>query len=51
MKREDALVDLRTTLDWVKDEVKTIDGEVDPELEAAAIVRPWMRDRPSFSTK
>ena len=47
MKREEALVDLRTTLEWVKDEVKVIDVEVDPELEAAAICKA-LDEGPAF---
>ena len=43
MKREEALVDVRTTLEWVKDQVKLIDGEVDPEVEAAAICKAHNR--------
>ena len=30
LTREEALVDLRTTLDWLGDDVQYIDGEVDP---------------------
>ena len=37
MKREEQLVSLRGTLDWLKSEVKELKGEVDPILEISAI--------------
>jgi 4-hydroxy-3-polyprenylbenzoate decarboxylase len=39
MKRTDALVSLRQTLDWLGNDVKTIRGEVDPVIEATAIMK------------
>lgn len=47
MKREEALTDMRSTLEWFKDEVKVIEGEVDPELEPAAVCKA-LDEGPAF---
>ena len=39
LTREEALVDLRTTLDWLGDDVQYIDGEVDPLVEMCTITK------------
>ena len=47
MTREEQIINLRSTLDWLKDEVKVIKGEVDPVLEVAAISKAF-DDGPVF---
>jgi UbiD family decarboxylase len=45
--REDALKNLRSTLDWLGDDVRYLDAEVDPLLEATAINKAF-DDGPVF---
>ena len=45
--REAALKDLRSTLDWLGDEVRYLEPEVDPILEATAINKAF-DDGPTF---
>ena len=47
MTREEQIVSLRGALDWLKDEVKVIQAEVDPVLEAGAIHKAF-DDGPVF---
>ena len=47
MTREEALKSLRSTLDWLGDEVKTVTAPVDPVLEATAIHKAF-DDGPAF---
>jgi 4-hydroxy-3-polyprenylbenzoate decarboxylase len=47
MTREKQIISLRSALDWLKDELKVIKGEVDPVLEAAAISKAF-DDGPVF---
>ena len=48
--REDALKDLRSTLNWLGDDVRYLDAEVDPVLEATAINKAF-DDGPVFVAK
>ena len=48
--REDALKDLRSTLNWLEDDVRYLDAEVDPVLEATAINKAF-DDGPVFVAK
>lgn len=41
MKREEQIVDLRKTLEWLKDDVKVIEADVDPVLEAGALYKAF----------
>jgi 3-polyprenyl-4-hydroxybenzoate decarboxylase len=45
--REAALKELRSTLDWLGDDVRYLDAEVDPVLEATAINKAF-DDGPAF---
>ncbi len=45
--RKEALASLRATLEWLGDDVKTIDAPVDPDLEATAINKAF-DDGPAF---
>ena len=45
--REEQLVSLRGTLEWLKDEVKVLEAEVDPVIEATAINKA-LDDGPVF---
>lgn len=47
MKREEQIVSLRRTLEWLKDEVKVLKAEVDPVLEVGAISKAF-DDGPVF---
>jgi 3-polyprenyl-4-hydroxybenzoate decarboxylase len=47
MKREEQILSLRGTLEWLKEEVKVVTAEVDPVLEAAAISKAF-DDGPVF---
>ena len=47
MDREQAITSLRSTLEWLKDEVRVLDAEVDPVLEATAINKAF-DDGPVF---
>ena len=47
MTREDQIVSLRGTLEWLGNEVKVIEAEVDPVLEAGAIHKAF-DDGPAF---
>ncbi len=40
MTREEQITSLRGTLEWMKDELEVIEAEVDPILEAGAILFP-----------
>ncbi len=41
LTREEALTDLRTTLEWLGDDVQYIDGEVDPLVEMCTITKAF----------
>ena len=41
MTREEALVSLRTTLDWLGDDVKVMKAEIDPIIEACAVAKSF----------
>ena len=45
--RQEALTSLRSTLDWLGDDVKRISAPVDPDLEATAINKAF-DDGPAF---
>jgi 4-hydroxy-3-polyprenylbenzoate decarboxylase len=47
MTREEQVISLRGALEWLKDEVKSIEAEVDPVLEAGAIAKAF-DDGPVF---
>ena len=47
MTREDQIVSLRGTLEWLGNEVKVMEAEVDPVLEAGAIHKAF-DDGPAF---
>ena len=41
MTREEALVDLRSTLEWLGDDVQYIDAPVDPHVEMCTITKAF----------
>ena len=47
MERNQAITDLRTTLEWLGDDVKWLAREVDPIIEATAIAKAF-DDGPAF---
>ena len=41
LSREEALVDLRTTLDWLGGDVQYIEAEIDPDVEMCTITKAF----------